>query len=239
MAPFLSRGFGKLGAALVAAAPGDEARLLASDPAVAAALGTPGALLIVGERLATVPGGLSAAAALAARTGARLAWVPRRAGDRGAVDAGCLPNLLPGGRPVADAAAAPSSPRPGTSAGTLPGTAGRDTDGIIAAAADGALGGLLVAGVDPGDLADPLLAEQALDAVRLPGQPRAAAERGDPARRRGAAGGPGGREVRHLHGLGGPAPLLRDGAADHGDDRRPGARGDRRAAGASRWAPVT
>ena len=27
------------------------------------------------------------------------AWVPRRAGDRGAVEAGCLPNLLPGGRP--------------------------------------------------------------------------------------------------------------------------------------------
>ena len=33
------------------------------------------------------------------------AWVPRRAGDRGALEAGCLPNLLPGGRPVADAAA--------------------------------------------------------------------------------------------------------------------------------------
>ncbi len=73
-----------------------------------------------------MPGGLSAAAALAARTGARLAWVPRRAGDRGALDAGCLPNLLPGGRPV---------------------------------------GGLLVGAVDPGDLADPVLAEQALDAV--------------------------------------------------------------------------
>ena len=44
---------------------------------------------------------------LAARTGARLAWVPRRAGDRGAVEAGCLPNLLPGGRPVTDTAAPP------------------------------------------------------------------------------------------------------------------------------------
>ena len=33
------------------------------------------------------------------KTGARLAWVPRRAGDRGAVEAGCLPSLLPGGRP--------------------------------------------------------------------------------------------------------------------------------------------
>ena len=43
--------------------------------------------------------------ALAAATGARVAWVPRRAGERGAVEAGALPNLLPGGRGVADAAA--------------------------------------------------------------------------------------------------------------------------------------
>ncbi|MCA2214598.1 NADH-quinone oxidoreductase subunit G [Jidongwangia harbinensis] len=166
VAPYLSRGFEKLGAALVAAVPGDEARLLATDPAIAAALGAPGAILFVGERLATVPGGLSAAAALAARTGARLAWVPRRAGDRGAVDAGCLPNLLPGGRPVTDAdALAEISAAWDLPDGALPGTPGRDTDGILAAAADGTLGGLLVAGVDPADLADPRLAEQALDAV--------------------------------------------------------------------------
>jgi NADH-quinone oxidoreductase subunit G len=166
VAPYLSRGFEKLGAALVAAVPGDEARLLATDPAIATALSTPGALLIVGERLAAVPGGLSAAASLAARTGARLAWVPRRAGDRGAVDAGCLPNLLPGGRPVTDAGARAELSVAwdlGTSA--LPGAVGRDTDAIVAAAADGTLGGLLVAGVDPADLADPRLAEQALDAV--------------------------------------------------------------------------
>ena len=47
----------------------------------------------------------------------------------------------------------------------LPSQVGRDTDGIIAAAAAGQLGALLVAGVDPGDLADPRLAEQALDTV--------------------------------------------------------------------------
>ncbi|MGX6601528.1 NADH-quinone oxidoreductase subunit G [Micromonosporaceae bacterium Da 78-11] len=166
VAPYLSRGFEKLGATLVAAVPGDEGRLLAEDPAVAAALAAPGALLIVGERLASVPGGLSAAAALAARTGARLAWVPRRAGDRGAVDAGCLPNLMPGGRPVTDPAArAELSLAWEVEAGALPSAIGRDTDGIVAAAADGTLGGLLVAGVDPGDLADPRLAEQALDNV--------------------------------------------------------------------------
>jgi NADH-quinone oxidoreductase subunit G len=166
IAPFLSRGFSKLDAALVAAAPGDEARLLADDPAVAGALSAPGSLLIVGERLAEVPGGLSAAAALAARTGARLAWVPRRAGDRGAVDAGCLPNLLPGGRPVSDPAArAEISLAWDVPAGALPSAAGRDTDAIIAAASDGVLGGLVVAGVDPSDLADPRLAELALDNV--------------------------------------------------------------------------
>jgi NADH-quinone oxidoreductase subunit G len=164
VAPYLSRGFEKLGASLVAAAPGDEARLLATDPAIAAALGQPGAILIVGERLASVPGGLSAAADLAARTGARLAWVPRRAGDRGAVDAGCLPNLLPGGRPVTDPAA-----RAELSAAwdveDLPAAVGRDTDAIVEAAADGSLGALLVAGVDPADLADPRRAEEALDNV--------------------------------------------------------------------------
>ena len=63
------------------------------------------AVVLVGERLATVPGALSAAAALAEATGARLAWVPRRAGERGALEAGALPTLLPGGRPLADAAA--------------------------------------------------------------------------------------------------------------------------------------
>jgi NADH-quinone oxidoreductase subunit G len=164
--PYLTRGLTKLGATFVAAVPGDEARLLADDPAIAAALATPGAVLLVGERLATVPGALSAAAAAADRTGARLAWVPRRAGDRGAVDAGCLPNLLPGGRPVNDPAArAELSLAWEVEAGALPSATGRDTDGIIAAAAEGRLGGLVVAGVDPGDLTDPQLAEQALDNV--------------------------------------------------------------------------
>jgi NADH-quinone oxidoreductase subunit G len=166
VAPFLSRGFEKLGATVVTAVPGDEARLLAGDPTVAGALAAPGALLIVGERLAGVPGGLSAAAALAARTGARLAWVPRRAGDRGSVDAGCLPNLLPGGRPVTDPSArAELAASWRLDAGALPGAVGRDTDGIVAAAAAGELGALLVAGVDPADLADPRLAEEALDRV--------------------------------------------------------------------------
>jgi NADH-quinone oxidoreductase subunit G len=50
-------------------------------------------------------------------------------------------------------------------AGTLPGTPGRDTDGILDAVRHGTLGALVVAGVDPADLADPAGAEAALDAV--------------------------------------------------------------------------
>jgi NADH-quinone oxidoreductase subunit G len=166
IAPYLSRGCEKLGATLIAAVPGDEARLLATDPGVAAALSAPGAVLIVGERLASVPGGLSAAAALAGRTGARLAWVPRRAGDRGAVDAGCLPNLLPGGRPVDDPSArAELSAAWDLESGSLPSAIGRDTDAIVEAAATGRLGALLVAGVVPADQADPQRAEEALDNV--------------------------------------------------------------------------
>ena len=165
VAPFRSRGFEKLGASVIMTVPGDEARVL-GEAAVAQALAAPGSLLIVGERLASVPGGLSAAAALAERTGAKLAWVPRRAGDRGALDAGWLPNLLPGARLVTDEAARAERASAWTvPANDLPATVGRDTDGIIAAAAAGELGALLVAGVDPSDLADPRLADEALTAV--------------------------------------------------------------------------
>jgi NADH-quinone oxidoreductase subunit G len=166
VAPFLSRGLAKLGATLLPTVPGDEAAALSSSPELREALNRPGALLCVGERLATVEGGLSAAVALANATGAKLAWVPRRAGDRGAVDAGCLPNLLPGGRPVIDAVArAELGDAWRLKTGTIPGSVGRDTDAILEAAARGRIGALVVAGVDPNDLADPALAERALDEV--------------------------------------------------------------------------
>ncbi|WCN81908.1 NADH-quinone oxidoreductase subunit G [Micromonospora sp. LH3U1] len=166
LAPFATRGLEKLGAKLARVVPGEEASVLAEHATVTEALSAPGAILIVGERLASVPGGLSAAADVARRTGAKLAWVPRRAGDRGAVDAGCLPNLLPGGRLVTEPAArAELGEAWDIPAGVIPSQAGRDTDGILAAAANGQLGALVVGGVDPSDLADPRLAESALDAV--------------------------------------------------------------------------
>ncbi|MCD6638915.1 MAG: molybdopterin-dependent oxidoreductase, partial [Nocardioides sp.] len=105
-----------------------------------------------------------AAAALAAATGARLAWVPRRAGDRGAVEAGALPNLLPGGRPVADAAARVDAAA-AWGVDSLPATDGRDGEAIIAAAAKGDLGGLVIGGVDPDDTRDPAAFRAALEAA--------------------------------------------------------------------------
>jgi NADH-quinone oxidoreductase subunit G len=166
VAPFAARGFEKLSATVVPTMPGREAEILSTDEAVAAALGTERGLIIVGERLATSPGALSAAVELADRTGAKLAWVPRRAGDRGALEAGCLPTLLPGGRPVDDAAArAEMASEWDLAAGVLASAPGRDTDGIVAAVASGKLRGLLIAGVDPDDLADPRLVDDALDNV--------------------------------------------------------------------------
>src|SRR5262249_24279423 len=81
-----------------------EALDILTDP-VREALRAPGAVLLVGERAAEVPGLDAAAAGLAAATGARRAWIPRRAGERGALEAGAVPTLLPGGRLVTDSAA--------------------------------------------------------------------------------------------------------------------------------------
>jgi NADH-quinone oxidoreductase subunit G len=141
--------------------PGGEPQALDTlDGPALDALRTPGAVLLVGERAAEVPGLYSAVARLAAGTGARMAWIPRRAGERGALDAGATPTLLPGGRPVTDPVARAEVER--AWGVTLSGTPGRDTASIIAAAAAGQLDGLVIAGVDPADLPDPRLTEQAL-----------------------------------------------------------------------------
>ncbi|OBI81646.1 NADH-quinone oxidoreductase subunit G [Mycobacterium asiaticum] len=164
VAPFASRGLTKMSGRLLQTAPGAEPSTLdgLATGEIGDLLSTPGAVIMVGERLATVPGGFSAAARLADTTGARLAWVPRRAGERGALEAGALPGLLPGGRPAADEAAR-SQVAAAWHVDELPTTAGRDTDGILAAAIDGTLGALLVGGIEPGDFADPAAVLAALD----------------------------------------------------------------------------
>jgi NADH-quinone oxidoreductase subunit G len=125
-------------------------------------LNAPGAVILVGVRLAEVPGALAAVVRLADATGARLAWVPRRAGERGAVEAGALPGLLPVGRWVGDPKARAEVARVWDKA-TLPTIPGRNTSAMLAAAGRGELGALVVAGVDPADLPDPAAALRALD----------------------------------------------------------------------------
>ena len=166
IAPFASNGLKKLHGTLIQTAPGAEATALDgfATGKLADLLSKPGAIIIVGERLASVPGGLSAAARLADSTGAKLAWVPRRAGERGALEAGALPGLLPGGRPLSDDAARAEVSQ-AWHVSELPESEGRDADGILAAAADGTLGALLVGGIEPDDFADPDAVLAALDAA--------------------------------------------------------------------------
>ena len=166
VAPFATRGLTKMSGRLLKTVPGAEASALdgLATGEVGELLAKPGAVIMVGERLATAPGALSAAGRLADATGARLAWVPRRAGERGALEAGALPGLLPGGRPLADDAAR-ARVAAAWGADELPSGAGRDADAILAAAAGGTLGALLVGGVEPDDFADPDAVLAALDAA--------------------------------------------------------------------------
>ena len=158
VAPFISDGVRKLDGLLVQSLPGDEAAALSSlDTVVTTALSQDGAVILVGERLATSPGALSAVRELAATTGAALAWVPRRAGEVGAISAGALP------LPVS---------------GWGVDQAGRNADEILAAliapvrqdgdnedVIEAELAAVVVGGVDPADFADPGLAYAAIAAA--------------------------------------------------------------------------
>ncbi|MFE3990940.1 NADH-quinone oxidoreductase subunit G [Streptomyces goshikiensis] len=171
LAPFATRGLDKAGGTLLAAAPGTEPEWLdalasrtgleAGGAEAAEALRLPGAVLVVGERLAGVPGALTAAVRAAAATGASLVWIPRRAGERAAVEAGALPSLLPGGRPATDPRAR-EEVRSAWGLEELPHRYGRDTGQIVEAAAVRELSALLVAGVEVTDLPDPARARTAL-----------------------------------------------------------------------------
>ncbi|MCB5168725.1 NADH-quinone oxidoreductase subunit G [Streptomyces bambusae] len=172
LAPFATRGLEKAGGTLLPAAPGTEPEWLDAlasrtgleegGHAAAEALRAAGSVIVVGERLAAVPGALTAAVRLAAASGAQLVWIPRRAGERGAVEAGALPSLLPGARPATDPRAREEVAEAWGLA-ELPHRYGRDTGQILAAAASGELGALVVAGVEPADLLDPARARVALD----------------------------------------------------------------------------
>ncbi|MFL6287421.1 MAG: NADH-quinone oxidoreductase subunit G [Actinomycetes bacterium] len=152
LAPAMSRSMRKVAAAWIPAAPGTETAVVEKlDPETVASLSRPGAVILVGERAAVVPGLLTAVGRLADSTGARLGWVPRRAGDRGAVEAGLLPSLLPGGRPVADPSA-----RVDTAAiwgvADVPEEPGRDLPRMLEAGESGALKALVMGGARLDDL---------------------------------------------------------------------------------------
>ena len=147
LAPVASTGSAKLKATVVPTAPGDEASALANLKMDA------NTIVLVGERAGGLPGILTGVEAAVQAAGARLAWVPRRAGELGALVAGCLPS----GKGLA-------------------------VDEMLAQAAQGKLG-LVLGGVDLDDLADPVAARQALVqapfVVSLEARPSAATELAD------------------------------------------------------------
>ena len=135
----------KLNAHFTKVAPGAESASLSSLEL------TNKSVILVGERASETPGLLSTVVSVAEKTGAKIAWIPRRAGERGALEAGAIATLLPGGRPVSDAAA-----RVDIAAvwgvQSLPSEAGRSTSEIIAALSNGQLDSVVVGGVDLLDL---------------------------------------------------------------------------------------
>jgi NADH-quinone oxidoreductase subunit G len=146
----------KLKAEFVKVAPGAE------SSAVATLSLTAKSVILVGERASESAGLFSAVAALAAKTGAKIAYIPRRAGERGALEAGALGSLLPGGRPVSDAAARVDIAA-AWGVAALPTEPGRTTAEIISGLASNQLDALVVGGVDAQDL---LNSRAALDALK-------------------------------------------------------------------------
>ena len=172
IASFASGGLTRMAGTLLATPPGGEAAQLdkltdgtGPDDAIesaAEALSQDGAVILVGERLAEVPGALSAAARLADRTGAKLAWVPRRARragrDRSRGTSGAASR-----RPASRRRGREDRGGQGLERGLAAAEPGLDTAGILAAAAAGELEALVIAGVDPADLADPAAALAAIE----------------------------------------------------------------------------
>jgi NADH-quinone oxidoreductase subunit G len=146
----------KLKADFIKVAPGAEAS------AVAGLALTAKSVILVGERASESAGLFSAVAALSAKTGAKIAYIPRRAGERGALEAGALGTVLPGGRPVADAAARVDIAA-AWGVDSLPATPGRTSTEIIDALASGDLDAVVVGGVDAHDLPH---SRTALDALK-------------------------------------------------------------------------
>ena len=173
----------KLGATVLPdACPATRRGVLAERRSCGEALRQPGAILFVGERLADRPGWT-----VRRRRAGRARPAPSWPGCRGAPVTGARSTPAACRTCCPAAARSPTRPRGPSSADAW------DLDGRRPPERAGprhrrdhrrrrrraSSARWWSAGVDPADLADPRPAEQALDAVRLPGQPGAAAQRGD------------------------------------------------------------
>ncbi|MFM1986784.1 MAG: NADH-quinone oxidoreductase subunit [Actinomycetota bacterium] len=160
IAPYLTRGLEKINAEVVATKPGDEAKVLRGLKIAQYSI------ILVGERAAATEGTLSAVIEVAEKTNSKLSWIPRRAGERGAVEVGALPNLLPGGRPVTETSARSEVGAIwGVNASDIPNKPGRNHAEIIQAAIKGEIKALVIAGLDVLDAPDPQALGQAINAV--------------------------------------------------------------------------
>ena len=142
IAPFASRGTQKLNAKLIKTAAGNEVAAISALTGLTAK-----SVILVGERASETTGALSAVIKLVSESGAKLGWIPRRAGEKGAVAAGALPNLLPGNRPISDASARVDIAT-AWNADSLPSELGMSSAEII----NSDLQAVLIGGVDPMDI---------------------------------------------------------------------------------------
>ena len=142
LTPYTSRSSEKLNATIIKMVPGNEVA------AISAINGLTGkSVVLIGERLSETPGALSAALELVNKSAAKLGYVPRRAGDTGAISAGAVANLLPGGRLVSDATARVDVAA-AWGASALPTETGLTTNEIIGSGTNA----VLIGGVDPFDI---------------------------------------------------------------------------------------
>ena len=142
IAAFASRGSQKLNANLIKTATGAEVAAINSITGLSSK-----SVVLVGERAVETPGALSAVAKIIATSGAKLGWIPRRAGEMGALSAGAVPNLLPGNRPLDNASARVDIATVWGSE-SLPTSTGMSTIEII----NSDLQAVVVGGVDPMDV---------------------------------------------------------------------------------------
>ena len=142
IAPFASRGTQKLNAKLIKTATGNEVAAISTLSGLTAK-----SVILVGERAAETTGALSAVIKLVNDSGAKLGWIPRRAGEKGAIAAGALPNLLPGNRPITDASARVDIAT-AWDIDSLPSEVGMSSNEII----NSDLQAVLIGGVDPMDI---------------------------------------------------------------------------------------